>query len=299
MFPPMQNYGMIDVPVIFSCKIANTEITIMKVHIDIGSSVDIIYEQCFRKLPESIKAELIPTVVSLSGFAGESAWSVGQLPLKIELVDETDAKLMRQAWLDLYVMQFASRYNKLLGRSALSKFCIIPSTIHGMIKFATCKGVATMNSAMIQPICAAVNMQGAVIESAGAEDNMVVINRAYPEKTIKIGNNLDADVKNQLVQLLIANMDVFAWCEQEMTGVPRKIAEHILNANPALKPIIQKRGGMAPDRMKWLCREVTKLIDAGILREVKYQTWVANPVLVKKLNGSWQMCIDFKDINKA
>ncbi|XP_071695120.1 uncharacterized protein [Rutidosis leptorrhynchoides] len=187
----------------------------------------------------------------------------------------------------------------LLGCSALSKFGIIPSTIHGMIKFATCKGVATMNSAIIQPICANVNTQCAVIENAGAEDNLVVINCAYPEQTIKFGNNLDADVKKQLVQLLIANMDVFAWCEQDMTGVPRKIAEHRLNANPSLKPIIQKRRGMTPDRMQWLCGEVTKLVKAGILREVKYQTWVANPVLVKKSDGSWRMCIDFKDINKA
>ncbi|XP_071739840.1 uncharacterized protein [Rutidosis leptorrhynchoides] len=56
---------------------------------------------------------------------------------------------------------------------------------------------------------------------------------------------------------------------------------------------------MAHDRMKWLCAEVTKLVNAGILREVKYQTWVANPVLVKKPDGSCRMCIDFKDINKA
>ncbi|XP_071739882.1 uncharacterized protein [Rutidosis leptorrhynchoides] len=191
----------------------------MKVHVDTGSSVDIIYEQCFRKLPESIKAELIPTAVSLSGFVGEFAWTVGQLPLKIELVDETDAKLMRLAWLDLYVMRSASCYNKLLGCYALSKFGIIPSIIHRMIKFATCKGVAIMISVVIQPICATVNTQGTVIESAGAENNMVMINCAYLEQEIKIGNNLNAEVKKQLVQLLIANMDVFAWCEQDICAL--------------------------------------------------------------------------------
>jgi hypothetical protein len=32
---------------------------------------------------------------------------------------------------------------------------------------------------------------------------------------------------------------------------------------------------------------------------VHYQTWVANPVLVKKGDGSWRMCIEFKDLNDA
>ncbi|XP_071714994.1 uncharacterized protein [Rutidosis leptorrhynchoides] len=41
-----------------------------------------------------------------------------------------------------------------------------------------------------------------------------------------------------------------------MTGVPRNIAEHGLNVNPALKLVVQKRRGMAPDRVKWLCEEI-------------------------------------------
>ncbi|GJT54976.1 hypothetical protein Tco_0990030 [Tanacetum coccineum] len=38
---------------------------------------------------------------------------------------------------------------------------------------------------------------------------------------------------------------------------------------------------------------------AGILRKVKDQTWVANPVMVKKSDKGWRMCVDFTDINKA
>ena len=56
---------------------------------------------------------------------------------------------------------------------------------------------------------------------------------------------------------------------------------------------------MCQDRSKAACEQVNEMVEAGILREVKYQTWVANPVMVKKPDGSWRLCVDFKDINKA
>lgn len=40
-------------------------------------------------------------------------------------------------------------------------------------------------------------------------------------------------------------------------------------------------------------------MNADILRESQYHTWVANPVLVKKSGESWLLCVDFKYINKA
>ncbi|XP_071708186.1 uncharacterized protein [Rutidosis leptorrhynchoides] len=39
---------------------------------------------------------------------------------------------------------------------------------------------------------------------------------------------------------------------------------------------------MAPERSEWLRLDVDKLVHANILREVRYHTWVANPILVKK-----------------
>ena len=33
--------------------------------------------------------------------------------------------------------------------------------------------------------------------------------------------------------------------------------------------------------------------------EVYYPTWLANPVLVKKEDQFWRMCVDFTDLNKA
>ncbi|XP_071704749.1 uncharacterized protein [Rutidosis leptorrhynchoides] len=215
----MQSDDFSEMPIVVSCKIAEAEITVMKVHVDNGSSVDIIYEQCFVQLPEGIKANLKSTAVSLTGFAGESSLPMGILPLEIELTDENDNGLARQVRLDFYVMRALSRYNLLLGRTAIT----------------------------------------AGQEIADDADNMEIINPAYLEQKIKVGRNISENTRKQKIQLLVQCMDVFAWSENDMTGVSRHIAEHRLNVNPALKPIVQKRRGMAPDRVKWLCEKVAKL----------------------------------------
>ncbi|GKF39066.1 reverse transcriptase domain-containing protein, partial [Tanacetum coccineum] len=46
-------------------------------------------------------------------------------------------------------------------------------------------------------------------------------------------------------------------------------------------------------------KEVERLVEAGIMKEVHYHSWLSNPVIVKKHDDSWRMCMDFKDLNKA
>nr|KYP63818.1 Transposon Ty3-I Gag-Pol polyprotein [Cajanus cajan] len=42
-----------------------------------------------------------------------------------------------------------------------------------------------------------------------------------------------------------------------------------------------------------------KLINAGFIREVRYTTWLANVVLVKKNSRKWRMCDDYTNLNKV
>jgi hypothetical protein len=42
-----------------------------------------------------------------------------------------------------------------------------------------------------------------------------------------------------------------------------------------------------------------KLLSARFIREVFHPEWLANPVLVKKKNKKWRMCVDYMSLNKA
>ena len=37
---------------------------------------------------------------------------------------------------------------------------------------------------------------------------------------------------------------------------------------------------------------------AGFIKEVSHPKWLANPILVKKKNGKWRMCVDYTGLNK-
>ncbi|GJR38923.1 reverse transcriptase domain-containing protein [Tanacetum coccineum] len=60
-----------------------------------------------------------------------------------------------------------------------------------------------------------------------------------------------------------------------------------------------KEKELGTERNEAIRIQVEELTKANILREVKYQTWVSNLVIVKKADGRWKLCVDFMDINKA
>ncbi|GJR20594.1 hypothetical protein Tco_0969121 [Tanacetum coccineum] len=80
--------------------------------------------------------------------------------------------------------------------------------------------------------------------------------------------------------------------------IPTECATVITSSKEIPKQAGKKRG-QAPERAKDIQTEVQKLVEAGIMREVYYHEWLSNPVMVKKHDGSWRMCMDFTDLNKA
>ncbi|GJY98430.1 reverse transcriptase domain-containing protein [Tanacetum coccineum] len=164
-------------------------------------------------------------------------------------------------------------------------------------------GILTLKGSKIIPVeCAMVSgpeEQPILVNKVKEERVKVAINPEHPEQTVMIGSDLTEKTKSKLCNLLQRSLDIFAWTPTDMTGVPRQIAEHRLNVRKGCQPVRQKKRGQAAERNVAINDEVSKLVTAGIMREVHYHDWLSNPVMVKKSDNSWRMCVDFKDLNKA
>jgi hypothetical protein len=52
------------------------------------------------------------------------------------------------------------------------------------------------------------------------------------------------------------------------------------------------------DKKEAIRVEITWLLVAGFIEEVYHPKWLANPILVRKKNKEWRMCVDYTDLNK-
>ena len=120
-----------------------------------------------------------------------------------------------------------------------------------------------------------------------------------PEKYTRVGANMEGKIKQDLVQFLKKNIDVFAWSHEDMPGIDLSVITHCLNVYPFSKPVFQKKKVFAPERDNAIKEEVQKLTTSKFIREVYYPGWLANVVMIKKANGKWRMYMDFTDLNKS
>jgi hypothetical protein len=102
-----------------------------------------------------------------------------------------------------------------------------------------------------------------------------------------------------LIDFLRANADTFAWSPSNMPGIPREVAEHSLDILPHSRAVQQRLRRFDEERRQAIGVELRKLLEAGFIKEVFHPTWLANPVLVKKKNGKWRMCVNYTSLNRA
>jgi len=139
------------------------------------------------------------------------------------------------------------------------------------------------------------------VEVGGAkcEQLVRVIIGDNEEKFFQVEVQLPPRERQELMDFLIKNIDVFAWSAYKAPRVDPNFIYHRLNVNPSAIPKKQPPWHSSKEHFDVVKGEVLKLKQARAIKEVFYLEWLANTVVVKKKTGKWRVCVDFTDLNKA
>ncbi|GKV18409.1 hypothetical protein SLEP1_g28797 [Rubroshorea leprosula] len=242
----------------------------------------------------------------------------------------------RMASVSFLVVKMESAFNAILGRATLYELKAVISQPHLCMKFPTPQGVGVlkgnqkMAKTYYQDTFKKVELVATLRGSSeshrltqhgqqtmsildiehrpeGVEQKAepvelvetVPLNPDFLERTIKVDTKLATEERAELLEFLRVNQDVFAWTMDEMPGILAELIVHKLSTDPMKRLMVQKRRLFGLEKQATIDEEIQKLLQASFIRRVEYFEWVSNPVLVKKPNGKWRMCIDFTNLNEA
>ncbi|TXG60521.1 hypothetical protein EZV62_015094 [Acer yangbiense] len=277
--------------IVVGVRIAHRDV--LRVMIENGSSADILSARVYDELQLDRK-DLEPFHVPLKGFGGVEVRSLGTVKLPVRFaraITSTHALKIK------FPTEFG--VGELKGSQEMARRA-------NLSIFKDKTGMETLSIFEVNEEVQEDNPETFELDprdktSREKEEltESIVLNKAEPDKTVKIGARLTERVKRDVTNLLKEYKDIFAWSHEDMPGIERSVISHNLAVNEKCKPVVQKRRSFNPERSVAIKEEVTKLFAVGSIREVKYPEWVANVVLVKKKNSQWRMCVDFTDLNKA
>ena len=120
-----------------------------------------------------------------------------------------------------------------------------------------------------------------------------------PDEHTYVSSLTSGEEKEQLRQVFLGNIDIFAWTHSDMTDISPTHASHKLNVIPSVRPVRQRVLRFHLNRHQIIQAKVDNLLDAGFIREVKYLELLANVAVVLKKGGKWRICVDYTNLNDA
>ncbi|GAU22813.1 hypothetical protein TSUD_142530 [Trifolium subterraneum] len=318
-----------DDPLVIQVQILNCDVK--RVLIDSGSSADILYWDAYKAMHLSDE-QLNPYSGTLVGFAGEQVDVMGHITLYTTFGEDENAKKIKLRY--LVVKTLFTSYNIIIGRPAFNALGAVMSTLYLSIKYPLNNGKVGMvkGDQVLARKCYESSLKIRHIPSKSVSPpvsgertngiNMVNVTDLDPREefqdrrvspiedleqvqigehshqTTNIGTSLQPDERERIVTLLRNNRDLFASQPSDMSGINESVITHKLSISPVNKPVVQRKRKVGEERRTTITEEVAKLKEAGFIEEIKYPTWLANVVMVKKASGKWRMCVDFTDLNK-
>ena len=126
-------------------------------------------------------------------------------------------------------------------------------------------------------------------DEAKCEDLEKVVIGDTLEKFFLVGAQLPPQEKEELVEFLKRNIDIFAWDACDAPRIDLVFICHCLNINPSITPKKQPPWCPSREHVDAIRDEVIKLKHVGAIKEVFYPEWLANTVVVKKKSGKWHV----------
>ena len=113
-------------------------------------------------------------------------------------------------------------------------------------------------------------------------------------KQLQFGAQLTSQARGQMEQMLLAQSDVFALCDEEL-GETDLVSHSIDTGNTKPVKAFPRR---RPHALRAeLEEEMTKLMDMGCI-EPSNSSYASPLVLVRKKNGGLRVCVDYRNVNK-
>ncbi|XP_056862238.1 uncharacterized protein LOC108835372 [Raphanus sativus] len=276
------------------------DIDIARVLVDTGCSANIIYKSTLERMGIDLNA-ITDDPSPVVGLSGNTTMTLGTIDLSVKAGSVTK-------YVEFLVVDGPTAYNAIFGTPWLNSMRAIPSTFHLCLKFPTPSGVETIQGDReVSQVCLAAGLKrkNSEIETPRKKQTVhepalqdspevfwqsqrpealegkreptcepvvsICLDESYPERCVEIGANLHEPLREELIACLKKNLNMFAWTRRKL----------------------------GPERAIAVNREVEKLLKVGSITEVRYPDWLANPVVVKKKNSKWRVCVHFTDLNKA
>ncbi|KAF5755745.1 putative nucleotidyltransferase, Ribonuclease H [Helianthus annuus] len=122
------------------------------------------------------------------------------------------------------------------------------------------------------------------------------LQKGYPALLALVTNAQSEESKIEDLPVVREFADVFP---EELPGLPpHRQVEFQIDLAPGAAPIARAPYRLAPGELQELSNQLQELLDRGFIRPSS-SPWGAPVLFVKKKDGSFRMCIDYRELNKV